>query len=65
LRPAYLAEGSPGDIVSTERFTDIFQRVKIEDRDFVVDNFKPGSSGEAELYNWLMKESGLLELFEG
>lgn len=59
LRPAYLYCGKPGEVVTQGSFTELFSRAKLEDRDFNVDNFKPGSSGELSLYRRLLEECRL------
>jgi len=63
LRPAYLYCAKPGTVVTLQAFADIFARAQsIQDRDFNIDNFKPGSSGELGLFRRLMEECRLDEL---
>lgn len=59
LKPAYLSLKWKGDVVSKSDFLNIFQKVNIEDDGFTVDQFKPGSSGESNLFKTLMAHSGL------
>ena len=50
FRNAYLKAGDPGDVPPVSAFTKIFNAIQIEDSQFNVDNFVPGSSGESSLY---------------
>jgi len=59
LRPAYLHLTSPGSVPSSEAFMELFERVKLDDSYFTVDNFKPGTSGSSELYRVLVRETGI------
>lgn len=59
LRPAYLELTDPGGVPKKENFSQIIDRIDMEEDDFNVDNFKPGSSGESELYRQILDESGL------
>jgi len=59
LRNAYLYLCSPGQIPTKDDFLKIFMRIDLADDYFNTDNFKPGSSGESELYRTLLKESRL------
>jgi hypothetical protein len=49
LPRAYLYFARPGDIVSKEKFEELFRRVEVKDEYFSVERFKPGSSGEKDL----------------
>ena len=60
LRPLYLYLGAPGDVPKTEQVFKVFQKIKIKDDEFTVDTYKPGTSGESQLFNDLLKGSGLL-----
>jgi DGQHR domain-containing protein len=53
---AYLHLAKPGDMVESKKFLELFKRSKLKDADFTVENFKPGSSGEAKLRNVLVEE---------
>lgn len=61
LRDAYLYLVSPGEVPTKENFKTIFDKIKIKDQYFSVDNFKPGTSGESELYRTLLSESDIDE----
>jgi hypothetical protein len=43
----------PGEYVDSEKFRSLFRRVDVEWNYFSVDNFKPGTSGEASLKTFL------------
>lgn len=47
---------APGEYVTKEAFKDQFDKVDAEDKYFSTDNFKPGSSGEAELRQFLISQ---------
>lgn len=59
LKPAYLSLCWKEDVVSKSDFLTIFRKIKIEDGDFTVDNYKPGTSGESNLFKSFMSFSGL------
>lgn len=60
LRHAYLKVAAPGDVVATTKFLDrVFRPISLEDKDFVVENFPPGTSGEAKLYRILRGKEAL------
>jgi hypothetical protein len=50
----YLAK--PGDFVDPKKFVELFKRSSLSDTDFTVENFKPGTSGEAKLRNLLLAQ---------
>jgi DGQHR domain-containing protein len=56
LPRAYLYFARPADVVSKEKFEELFRRVDVSDDYFSVERFKPGSSGEKDLTNFLNKE---------
>lgn len=58
LKPAYLYFAGPGQIVSTEKYLDLFSKINIADEYFNISNYPPGSSGSSTLYRDLMRESG-------
>jgi len=58
LRPAY-NHLKTGDVVKMSSFLSIFKKMKLEDKDFSVERFIPGSAGERNLFRTLMEESGL------
>ena len=49
LRYAYLEVASPGDVPSAEKFLDNFRSAYLRDDDFTIENFPPGTAGEAKL----------------
>ena len=54
LRNAYLDVAVPGEVPSSKKFKDrVFEKVDLEDNDFTIDNFVPGSGGESRLYRVL------------
>lgn len=55
LPRAYLYFARPGDVVSVEKFAELFRRVDVGDDYFSVERFKPGSSGEKDLADFLNK----------
>ena len=59
FRPAYLNFADPNQMVTKEKFRELFDRVSLKDGDFDRTRFLPGSSGATELYRILMRESGL------
>jgi hypothetical protein len=52
LPRAYLYFGSPGDMISTEKFFELFRRVGVDDSYFTPERFKPGGSGEGDLFQF-------------
>jgi DGQHR domain-containing protein len=59
LGPIYLHLTSPGNVPKKEEFLAIFNGVEFEDGHFTVDNYKPGSAGEARLYHDLIDQTGV------
>ena len=59
FRPVYLQLAAPGEIVSVEEFNSVFTRSRLEDEEFHVDTFKPGTSGEALLFRALEQDLNL------
>lgn len=59
LPTIYTHLGKPGEVVSARRFLDVLMRVQLQDQDFTSERFKPGTSGEAELYRQLLEQSQL------
>lgn len=62
FKPVYLSFGSIGKIVSKDEFSKIFQGIDLKEDQFTADNYKPGSSGQGQLYNDLLRLSGLHEV---
>jgi DGQHR domain-containing protein len=60
IRNAYLKVGVPGDVVVTSKFLErVFKPLPLQDADFTVENFPPGTSGEAKLYRILRGQETL------
>ena len=59
LKPCYLSLTSPGGIPEQSEFLKVFEIVTLREEDFSVERFKPGTSGESDLYRTLMLESKL------
>lgn len=50
FRYAYLKVGDPGDVPSKDRFLNlVFAMIEIKDHQFTIENFVPGTGGEARL----------------
>ena len=60
LRPAYNYLKS-GDFVKMASFSELFDKVQLDDGDFNTENFVPGSSGEGKLFRTLMEQTGLAD----
>jgi DGQHR domain-containing protein len=50
---AYIHLASPGQFVDAKRFLELFNRVDVEWNHFTIERYKPGSSGEARLREFL------------
>jgi DGQHR domain-containing protein len=48
-----------GPIVPIERFETLFARVKLNEEDFSPERFKPGTSGESDLFKELQTQTGV------
>jgi DGQHR domain-containing protein len=57
LRPAYLHFTTDPKVISKERFSSLFQKVRLSDEDFNTDNFIPGGSGSTKLYRTLLEQT--------
>jgi DGQHR domain-containing protein len=57
LRPAYLNFTTEPKVISKDRFSSLFQKVKLSDEDFNTDNFAPGGSGSTKLYRTLLEQT--------
>lgn len=55
----YLHIAGPGDVPGPEDFLKMFSKVKLEDDDFDVEVYQPGSAGEGKLANNFMSDMGL------
>ncbi len=56
LRPAYLHIAGFGEVPTIDQFHSLFDRSKMQDEDFNVDDFKPGTSGESALFHRLLAD---------
>ena len=61
LRTVYLYLVSPGEVPSKKDFFKIFNKISLKDNDFDIERFKPGTSGESELYRTLLEKSKIPE----
>lgn len=59
LKSAYLNIGSPGTVPTKEDFLSVLTKIDMQDNDFNTDSFKPGSSGESNLYKELLQKSNI------
>lgn len=59
LRPLYLHISSPGEVPQQSDFAKIISKININDADFDVERYKPGTSGESRLFNELLGISDL------
>lgn len=59
LRPSYLFVSSPGEVPSKSSFDRLFEKAKLEDEDFSVVRFRPGTSGQVALFHELTLQLGL------
>jgi len=57
LRPAYLNFTTEPKVISKDRFSTLFQKVKLSDEDFNTDSFVPGGSGSTKLYRTLLEQT--------
>ncbi|MCC2673089.1 MAG: hypothetical protein K0R58_36 [Ramlibacter sp.] len=59
FRPLYAKLSRDKEVPTVEMYQTALQRVTLADTDFNTDNFKPGTSGEAELAKLLLEQMGL------
>ena len=59
FRQAYLYLASPGEVVQSEKFLKIFNRVSLNDEDFNPENFLPGSTGSSKLARLLSEQTDI------
>jgi hypothetical protein len=59
FRPSYLNYSDGDRVVTTQEFDAILDTLSIDDDEFNVENFPPGSTGESLLFQRLITESGL------
>lgn len=58
FRPLYASIAKPGEVPATFVFKEWLMRIKLDDADLNVDNFKPGTSGEALLATRMLQDMG-------
>ena len=59
LRVAYLNTSKPGTVTTRERFLSLLQTIQVTDEQFNIENFSPGTSGEARLFSVLRGRESL------
>ena len=59
LGPLYLELSEPGAITPVRDFGRVLKISDLQDQDFTVENFVPGTGGESELYRTLMRQLDL------
>lgn len=59
MRLAYLHCVAPGEVPSDKDFYDLFDKIKIDDKDFNTTRYSPGSSGQAQMFNDFVQLSGV------
>lgn len=58
LKDIYLAKDKLNQVISKKEFLEVLRKIDLDDEDFTVDNYKPGSSGQSALYRDLKQRSG-------
>jgi DGQHR domain-containing protein len=51
LRDSYNHFNKKNEVISQEDFFTVFKKIDLASKDFIPDNYKPGSSGQSKLYN--------------
>ncbi|MBI5590891.1 MAG: DGQHR domain-containing protein [Deltaproteobacteria bacterium] len=59
LRPCYLHVSAPGEVVEKDAFLEVLRKIDLSDQEFTTDTYKPGTSGESQLYRRLIERAGL------
>lgn len=59
LKPAYRSLATQAEIPSQDVWLDLFKKVSLDDSDFTVENFEPGTSGETKLFRRLLEDTAL------
>ncbi len=60
MRIAYLSIESPSQVITSDKYQPLFDRMELADGSFKPDVYLPGSSGEKRLFDQLVKQSGLV-----
>lgn len=63
LRRVYVSLRHKSVVPTVEMFSEIFDRMELQDGEFTTDNYPPGTSGESELRKTLLAQSKLDENF--
>lgn len=59
LKPLYVSYGAIGTVPTQQKFGKTLALVTLNDDDFTIDNFPPGTSGEAALFRRLKTDTGI------
>ena len=59
LRDVYAQFDKKEDVITKDEYFEVLKRINLKDKDFTPENYKPGSSGEGELYRDLLTLSDL------
>lgn len=60
LKPAYRSLAEQAEIPSQEAWLGLLKKVSLDDTDFTVENFEPGTSGETKLFKRLLDDTALI-----
>lgn len=60
LRIAYIELSHPGKVVKVEEFSNLFNRIELDDEDFHAEKYLPGSGGQSALFKDLCEMSGVI-----
>lgn len=56
---ACLYLGNPGDVISADDFATVFKKIILKEEDFNPDKYKPGATGERDLFQDFCEQTGL------
>lgn len=59
FRDAYLYFGKIGELIDSDEYTKIFNKINLNDEDFTREKYIPGSAGQTKLYRDFIKISGI------
>ena len=59
FRDVYVSFNKMNEVLSIDNYYSIFKKIELSDNEFSPEKYKPGSSGEKELYSDLINLSGL------
>ncbi len=60
LKNAYGFFEKPNEIITEDQFSSLFEKIQLTDSDFNKNKYIPGSSGQKDLYNDLLFQTGLI-----